>query len=48
MPGSVDIDEVAEAIHVALSADRRPLDQTARQLASQYRQGFDAIHDGPG
>jgi hypothetical protein len=48
MPASVDIDELAEAIHVATSVDRELLDQTARQLASRYRQGFDAIDDGPG
>jgi len=47
MPASVDIDEVAEAIHVALSADRTRLERKARQLASQYRQGFDAIGIGP-
>jgi hypothetical protein len=47
MPASVGVDESAEAIDVALSADRALLDRTARQLASRYRQGFDAIHDGP-
>lgn len=43
MPATVEVHEIVQGIRHALSMDPGQLQQTAGELAAQYRQGFNAI-----
>lgn len=46
VPTAIDVGEIAEGIRHALAMDPEQLQRTARQLVTQYRQGFDAMYAG--
>ncbi len=46
VPGTVGVGDMARGIGQALALDPGQLRRTARRLAAQYRQGFEALCDG--
>jgi hypothetical protein len=46
MPADVDLRDIAAAVHKSLTVDKALLQQTARRLVGQYRQGFMALCQG--